>query len=68
MRVETEIFRTIKKELKHYCFTELAAVAGVAPSTLSMWNTGQITRPRIDTLLRVAEAMGFTIEVRTIRK
>lgn len=46
---------------------ELAARAGTSHSTLSAYETGRVT-PSIDTLERVLDAAGLTIEIDTARR
>lgn len=58
---EYKVFEDIKIELHFRCVHDVAESACVSPSTLRNWMEGRTRTPRIDTLYRVARAMGFSI-------
>lgn len=47
-------------------YHDLAAVSEVSPTTLHNWVVGKTMYPRIDTLLKVANALGYTITLTRI--
>lgn len=46
----------------------LAEEAGVAPATLYFWLTGHVKKPRIDTVHKVAHALGFDLRLYRVRR
>ena len=65
-RAETKytIFENLKKIIPDYYPKSLAYYASVSPTTLKNWVSGKTKTPRIDTLTRVANAVGFNIELK----
>lgn len=47
---------------------ELAEAAQVSIGTLYLWKSGVTTRPRIDTLTKVARIMGYDLVLRRRRR
>jgi transcriptional regulator with XRE-family HTH domain len=47
---------------KGWSQAELAEAAGVDPATISDLETGRTKRPRVPTLLRLAEALGVALD------
>jgi predicted transcriptional regulator len=66
MKEEYKVFADLRKELKNYeghQLVDLADKAEVSYSTLYFWLDGKTQRPRLDTLSKVAKAMGYGIEL-----
>jgi len=57
------IFEELKGILNGYNIDSVADVADVAASTIYFWLDGRTRKPRLDTVLRVAEAVGYTLQL-----
>lgn len=62
-----QLFLDIIAEASHTDHTELAELAGVSKQTLHNWCFGKTMKPRIDTLTKVARALGYEIVLRKVR-
>lgn len=56
-------FEKLCMVLDEYEIQSVAKAAHVAPATLYFWLDGTTQNPRIDTLTRVAEALGFSFRL-----
>lgn len=54
------VLRDIEKTHAHQR-TDLAETAKVSASTLNGWASGKVKNPRLDTICRVAEALGYRL-------
>jgi len=63
LRVIVELARRTHKERK-----EIAKAAHVAHSSYGHWLTGHVTHPRIDTLIKTAHVLGYTVELRKLMR
>lgn len=64
-----QVFLTIINELIPLTRDQImvtAGDAGVSPTTLMKWRSGDVAFPRFDRLARVAGALGYEIELRQI--
>jgi transcriptional regulator with XRE-family HTH domain len=50
-----------------FSMESLAQEAGVAPATVYFWLSGCTKHPRIDTLYKIADALGYDIVLRQMR-
>lgn len=70
LRLEHEshyaVFEEIKEHLRHYNIKSVSQLSKVAEPTLYFWLDGTTRKPRIDTLFRVADALGYEIVLRPI--
>jgi len=58
-----KIFEDVKSELRKYNVESVAEIAQVASATLYFWLEGKTKKPRIDTITKVAEAMGMELRL-----
>jgi transcriptional regulator with XRE-family HTH domain len=56
-----ELYYIVQLELKSVSLESVAYEAGCSPSTLYHWREGITIAPRINTLTRVAQVLGYTI-------
>lgn len=61
-KVQQKFFKAVKKELHLYELDSVAEAADVSLQTLYNWINNEVTNPHSDTLFRVADTLGFTIE------
>jgi DNA-binding phage protein len=61
------IFQELKHELYKWNIESVAADAHVSPSTIYFWMAGKTHFPRLDTISRVADAVGFEIRLVKIK-
>lgn len=59
---QQDAFKIIRKELKLYNLISVAIAANVAVSTLRFWMNGKY-KPRYTTLVKVANVLGYKINV-----
>ena len=57
------VFEDLKEILATCDFKWVSENAGVSDQTLYNWHNGLTKKPRIDTLTKVAEALGYEIVV-----
>ena len=58
-----KIYEDIKSELKGYNIESVAENSGVAPATIYFWLNGTTKKPRLDTVVRVAKAIGYELQL-----
>jgi len=58
-----EIFEDLKAIIADYNFDWLAETAGVSPQTLYYWVNGRTRKPRLDTITKVASAVGYKLKL-----
>ena len=63
MMVQYQVFEDLKAELAGWDVESVAAMCGVAPSTMYFWLAGKTKKPRIDTISKVADAIGFELQM-----
>ena len=56
-----QLFVDIKSLICEYDFHWLSETAGVSQQTLYNWHHGVTCKPRIDTLTKVADALGYDL-------
>lgn len=61
MRGDKTIFDRVRRELGKYNISEVSEYSGVHRYTLYDWLKKETPAPRIDTLTKVADAIGFDI-------
>jgi DNA-binding phage protein len=62
-----QVFIDIKDIICEYDFHWLSETAGVSQQTLYNWHHGITSKPRIDTLTKVAAALGYDLTL-TLRE
>jgi len=67
MAISYEVFEDLKGALQEYNIESVAEVAECSPTTLYNWLSGFTTKPRIDTLVKVAEAVGYDVELKLVK-
>jgi len=60
---EIQLFEDLCNELYGYSVESVADSANVAPSTIYFWLDGTTKKPRLDTIVKVANAIGFDIQL-----
>lgn len=55
------VFEDLKGVLAEFDFHWVAETAGVSQQTLYNWHNGYTHKPRIDTITKVANALGYEI-------
>jgi transcriptional regulator with XRE-family HTH domain len=55
------IFEDLKSELEQYNIESVAAEAGCAPATLYFWLQGKTKLPRLATVIKVADVLGYDV-------
>lgn len=65
----TQLFLDLLTEIRNsgWNFEALAEEAGVAEATLYFWLNGYVKHPRIDTISKVATALGFDVRLYRVR-
>jgi len=63
-----QIVSKVRDELKRYDVQSVAKIALVSPSTLYKWLDESTQKPRIDTLVRVTQAIGMRLDVKKQKK
>lgn len=65
-----QVFEDLKGILAEFDFRWVAETAGVSDQTLYNWHNGLTHKPRIDTITKVAKALGYEIvlELRETRR
>ena len=58
-----EIFEQIKEIIEDYNFAYLSEESGVSEPTLYNWINGYTKKPRLDTITKVANAVGYRIRL-----
>jgi transcriptional regulator with XRE-family HTH domain len=58
---QLKVFEDLKGELRGWNIESVAEEANLAPSTLYFWLDGKTRKPRLDTIIRAAEAIGFDV-------
>ena len=66
--VTYSVFEEIKNLLHDYRLQTVANASGVYIATLYFWLDGTTKAPRIDTLTKVAEALGYEITLTMARR
>jgi DNA-binding phage protein len=61
-----DIFEELKEELHEYNILSVAEASGVTDACIHLWLSGQTKKPRLDTVVRVADAIGF--DMRLVRR
>ena len=67
----TEVFLVVVGHLEAYSdqgLKDIAYEADVHWTTLYNWKSYKVTHPRIDTLVRVARALGYDVQLTTTKK
>lgn len=54
-----ELCAAIEQDRRSPC--TIAHMAGVSPTCLSLWLTGRVLSPRVDTIARVAAVLGLSL-------
>ena len=62
-----KIFQQLKHELYKWDVQSVAEDAGIAPATIYFWMNGTTNYPRLDTISRVADAIGFEIRMTRVK-
>lgn len=62
------IFEELKDILYEYNSQSVAESAGVATSTIYFWLDGQTRKPRLDTIVKVAAAVGYELRLVKVGK
>jgi len=57
------LFTDLKGELRGWDIKSVAIEAEVAPATIYFWLCGKTKKPRLDTVARVANAIGFDLQL-----
>jgi DNA-binding phage protein len=63
-----KIFEEVKDILKDYSIQSVADVSGVRTSTMYFWLDGTTRCPRLDTIVKVAKAMGYELQLAKTEK
>ena len=63
-----KVFQQLKGELRHWHLKSVAHESGVGESTLYNWLEGRTMYPRLDTISRVADTIGFALELKRVKK
>ena len=67
-KIQASVFVELKDVLHGYNLESVADCAGVHLTTLYHWLEGRTHAPRISTLVKVADAVGYRIELRIVGK
>ena len=57
------IFEELKEELQEWDVESVAECAGVSNACIWYWLEGKTKKPRLDTIMRVADAIGFDLKL-----
>ena len=57
------IFDELKDILQEYVVADVALVAGVGEATIYFWLDGTTRKPRLDTIVKVAAALGYELRL-----
>lgn len=57
------VFEQLKEELANWHTPSVAEASGVSPQTIYYWLDGHTKLPRLDTVVRVAEAIGLRLRL-----
>ena len=57
------IFEELKEELQDWNIESVAECAGVSNACIWYWLEGKVKKPRLDTIMRVADAIGFDLKL-----
>lgn len=60
---QIKLFEDLKGILNGYCVESVAEASGVATSTLYFWLDGKTRKPRLDTIVKVADALGYQLQL-----
>ena len=63
-KTELAIFKQIKYMLNDYNIYSVAATAGVSQQTLYNWYNGITRFPQLRTIVKVAHALGYELELK----
>lgn len=61
------VFEQLKDILAGYCVADVAEKAAVCPATIYFWLDGTTQKPRMDTVIKVARAVGWEISLKRRR-
>lgn len=61
--IELEVFDELKDILNGYNIQSVSDVSGVAVCTLYFWLDGTTRKPRLDTVIKVATALGYELRM-----
>ena len=57
------IFEELKDELQAWNIESVAECAGVSNACIWYWLEGKVKKPRLDTIMKVADAIGFDLKL-----
>ena len=57
-----ELFLSVCIDLKYVCLVDVAEAAGCHPTTIRNWRDGKVIAPRVNTLMNVADVLGYNIK------
>ena len=60
------IFVELKDILRDYCIASVSDACGVAEGTMYRWLDGVTRKPRLDTIVKVANALGYELRLHRI--
>ena len=55
------LFTDLKAELEAWDPKSVAKAAGIATSTIYFWLSGKTKKPRLDTIIKVADVLGYNV-------
>ena len=59
--IKYRVFEDLKSELRGWDISSVARSADVAQATIYFWLEGRTKTPRIDTITKVADVIGFEL-------
>ena len=62
-----EVFEELKKDLEGYDLLDVADIAEISDQTIYNWMSGITESPRLINIIKVANAIGYDVELRLIR-
>ncbi len=62
------VFEELKDLLFDYEVRSVSELSGVSKATIYNWLEGKTRKPRLDTILKVAEALGYTLTLHRVGK
>ncbi len=64
-KVQAKMFKELIRHIPHTWDGQVALAhdAGVSPQTLWCWESGRTISPRINTMVKVATALGYSIDL-----
>ena len=60
---QISLFEELKDHLAGYNIKSVSDLSGVATPTLYFWLDGTTRKPRLDTIIKVAQALGYELQL-----